>query len=107
MIQPIDINDDNGGMEKSYRVHDMVLDLVCLLPSEENFVTRLHDTEQNSGQIQRQEIQDYPSKRAYGRYDYHQQHASNVVSCSSRVIVDPASTYQSRSLGLRGYCICL
>jgi hypothetical protein len=46
-------------MEKSYRVHDMVLDLVCLLPSEENFVTRLHDTEQNSGQIQRQEIQDY------------------------------------------------
>jgi hypothetical protein len=71
MIQPIDINDDNEGKEKSYRVHDMVLDLVCLLPSEENFVTRLHDTEQNSGQIQ-----------------------------SSCVIVDPASTYQSRSLGL-------
>jgi hypothetical protein len=100
MIQPIDINDDNEGKEKSYRVHDMVLDLVCLLPSEENFVTRLHDTEQNSGQIQRQEIQDYPSKRAYGRYDYHQEHASDVVSCSSCVIVDPASTYQSRSLGL-------
>jgi hypothetical protein len=92
-------------MEKSYRVHDMVLDLVCFSPSEENFVTRLHDTKQNSGQIRRQETQDYPSKRAYGRYDYQQQHASNVVSCSSRVIADPASTYQSKSLGLRGYCI--
>jgi len=53
----------------------VVVALVCFLPSEENFVTQLHDTEQNIGQIQRQEIQDYPSKRAYGRYDYQQQHA--------------------------------
>jgi len=36
---------------KNLIVHDMVVDLVYFLPSEENFVTQLHDTEQNSGQI--------------------------------------------------------
>ena len=40
MIQPIDINVDDEGMQKSYRVHDMVIDLVYFLPSEENFVTK-------------------------------------------------------------------
>ena len=34
MVQPIDINVDKG-MEKSYRIHDMVIDSICFLPSEE------------------------------------------------------------------------
>ncbi|KAL6658745.1 hypothetical protein ACP70R_002785 [Stipagrostis hirtigluma subsp. patula] len=40
MIQPLyDYGDDENGMAKFCRVHDMVLDLICLLSSEENFVT--------------------------------------------------------------------
>ena len=37
MIQPIDINvDHDEGKEKSYRVHDKMIDLVHLLSIEEN-----------------------------------------------------------------------
>jgi hypothetical protein len=45
MIQPIDINVDDEGMEKSYRVRDMVIDPTRFLPSEEN-VAKLHGNEQ-------------------------------------------------------------
>nr|AGP75916.1 CNL4 [Triticum monococcum subsp. monococcum] len=41
MIQPIGIDDE--GKVKACRVHDMVLDLICSLSSEENFVTILDD----------------------------------------------------------------
>ncbi|VAI52664.1 unnamed protein product [Triticum turgidum subsp. durum] len=43
MIQPIGI--DNEEKVKACRVHDMVLDLLCSLASEENFVTILDGTE--------------------------------------------------------------
>nr|UBY07158.1 NBS-LRR disease resistance protein [Dasypyrum villosum] len=42
MIQPIGI--DVEGKVVACRVHDMVLDLICSLSSEENFVTILDDT---------------------------------------------------------------
>ncbi|VAH84974.1 unnamed protein product [Triticum turgidum subsp. durum] len=42
MIQPIGI--DNDEKVKACHVHDMVLDLICSLSSEENFVTILDDT---------------------------------------------------------------
>jgi len=48
MIQPIDINVDDEGQKKSYRAHDMVIDLACSLPSEENFVTKLHGNQQKA-----------------------------------------------------------
>ncbi|KAM3355521.1 hypothetical protein ACQJBY_025979 [Aegilops geniculata] len=40
MIQPIDI--DGEGKVQACRVHDMVLDIICSLASEENFVTILN-----------------------------------------------------------------
>nr|XP_020147125.2 LOW QUALITY PROTEIN: disease resistance protein RGA5 [Aegilops tauschii subsp. strangulata] len=42
MIQPTDI--DTNGNAEGCRVHDMVLDLICSLSSEENFVTILDIT---------------------------------------------------------------
>ncbi|KAF7034022.1 hypothetical protein CFC21_045079 [Triticum aestivum] len=42
MIQPIGIDDEEK--VKACRVHDMVLDLICSLASEENFVTILNGT---------------------------------------------------------------
>ncbi|XP_037418470.1 disease resistance protein RGA5-like [Triticum dicoccoides] len=45
MIQPIDINED--GRVEACRVHDMVLDTICSLSSEENFVTILDGTRRN------------------------------------------------------------
>ncbi|KAI5002253.1 hypothetical protein ZWY2020_026903 [Hordeum vulgare] len=42
MIQPLGI--DNEGNVNACRVHDMVLDLICSLSSEENFVTILDGT---------------------------------------------------------------
>uniref|UniRef100_A0A0D3HAQ9 Uncharacterized protein n=1 Tax=Oryza barthii TaxID=65489 RepID=A0A0D3HAQ9_9ORYZ len=41
MIQPIDI--DAEGRAKACRVHDMVLDLICHLSSQQNFITVLND----------------------------------------------------------------
>ncbi|EEC66503.1 hypothetical protein OsI_32612 [Oryza sativa Indica Group] len=41
MIQPIDI--DAEGKAKACRVHDMVLDLICHLSSEHNFITVFDD----------------------------------------------------------------
>lgn len=46
MIQPIDINVDDEGMKKYYRVRGVVIDPTCFLPSEENFVATLHGNEQ-------------------------------------------------------------
>ncbi|KAI5002272.1 hypothetical protein ZWY2020_026922 [Hordeum vulgare] len=47
MIQPIDIGYDEK--VNACRVHDMVLDLICSLSSEENFVTILDDTRRKMG----------------------------------------------------------
>ncbi|XP_066338468.1 disease resistance protein RGA5-like [Miscanthus floridulus] len=46
MIQPI--HDTYTGLIKQCRVHDMILDLICSLSSEENFVTILNDVEGTS-----------------------------------------------------------
>ncbi|KAL6908225.1 hypothetical protein ACP4OV_002395 [Aristida adscensionis] len=48
MILPAYYND--SGMIESCRVHDMVLDLICSLSSEENFVTIPHDIVHTSTQ---------------------------------------------------------
>ncbi|KAM3399738.1 hypothetical protein ACQJBY_004894 [Aegilops geniculata] len=45
LIQPVDI--DVVGRASACRVHDMVLDLICSLSSEENFVTVLDGTVQS------------------------------------------------------------
>ncbi|XP_037415764.1 disease resistance protein RGA5-like isoform X2 [Triticum dicoccoides] len=44
MISPIDIEDNWGEKEEACSVHDMVLDLICSISSEENFVTILDCT---------------------------------------------------------------
>ncbi|KAL6654694.1 hypothetical protein ACP70R_008159 [Stipagrostis hirtigluma subsp. patula] len=49
MVQPIYDNDDSGTIE-ACRVHDMVLDLICLLSSEENFATILNSAHHTSPQ---------------------------------------------------------
>ncbi|KAM3354500.1 hypothetical protein ACQJBY_025278 [Aegilops geniculata] len=41
MVQPIDINVDKG-MEKSYRIHDMVIDSICFCQVKKN---HLHGTQ--------------------------------------------------------------
>ncbi|KAG0530703.1 hypothetical protein BDA96_05G209600 [Sorghum bicolor] len=46
MIQPI--HDTDTGLIKQCRVHDMILDLICSLSSEENFVTILTDVDGTS-----------------------------------------------------------
>ncbi|KAK1669728.1 hypothetical protein QYE76_057887 [Lolium multiflorum] len=50
MIQPIGIDDEEK--VKACRVHDMVLDLICSLASEENFVTILDGTERKLTNLQ-------------------------------------------------------
>lgn len=68
MIQPIDINDDDEGEDKSYRVHDIVVDLVCFLPSKENFVMTMHYTEWKWSNPKEQEAKIIHTKE-HGRYD--------------------------------------
>ncbi|XP_039777663.1 disease resistance protein Pik-2-like isoform X2 [Panicum virgatum] len=46
MIQPI--HNSVTGMLHSCRIHDMVLDLICSLSSEENFITVLNDMDSTS-----------------------------------------------------------
>uniref|UniRef100_A0ACD5WP73 Uncharacterized protein n=1 Tax=Avena sativa TaxID=4498 RepID=A0ACD5WP73_AVESA len=51
MIQPIGIDDEEK--VEACHVHDMVLDLICSLSSEENFVTILDGNERNMPHTQR------------------------------------------------------
>lgn len=47
LVQPV-CHIDSDGMTYGCRVHDMILDLICSLAREENFVTILKNSEHNS-----------------------------------------------------------
>nr|UBY07027.1 NBS-LRR disease resistance protein [Dasypyrum villosum] len=51
MIQPVDIDEEDRA--EACRVHDMVLDIICSLSSEENFVTILDGTKRKVPNWQR------------------------------------------------------
>ncbi|KAF7033039.1 hypothetical protein CFC21_044164 [Triticum aestivum] len=51
MVQPVDIDED--GRAEACHVHDMVLDIICSLSSEENFVTILDGTKRKLPNPQR------------------------------------------------------
>nr|UBY06873.1 NBS-LRR disease resistance protein [Dasypyrum villosum] len=51
LIQPAEINDE--GTVVTCRIHDMVLDLICSLSSEENFVSILDNAEWHAPNLQR------------------------------------------------------
>ena len=50
MIQPIDINVDKG-MEKSYRIHDMMIDPICFCQVKKNTNIALSESDLYKGKI--------------------------------------------------------
>ncbi|KAM3195349.1 hypothetical protein ACQJBY_071458 [Aegilops geniculata] len=51
LIQPAEINEE--GTVVTFRIHDMILDLICSLSSEENFISILDNAEWHAPNLQR------------------------------------------------------
>ncbi|KAM3207573.1 hypothetical protein ACQJBY_062680 [Aegilops geniculata] len=51
LIQPAEINEE--GTVVTFRIHDMVLDLICSLSSDENFISILDNDEWHAPKVQR------------------------------------------------------
>ncbi|KAG2563503.1 hypothetical protein PVAP13_8KG128500 [Panicum virgatum] len=91
MIQPIQ---DPSGMINSCRIHDMVLDLIRSLSSEENFVTVLSDMDRTSpsNMIRRLSIQNARKSHVMVQATRNLlQHARSVVIFPSAIAQVPAA----------------
>ncbi|CAL4982979.1 unnamed protein product [Urochloa decumbens] len=104
MIQPI--HNNFSDMVYSCRIHDMVLNLICSLSSEENFVTVLNNMDQASpsNTVRRFSIQNGKENNIMAKATFDLQHARSLVIFPSIVAQVPAleSCRVLRVLELKG-----
>jgi hypothetical protein len=103
MIQPI--HDWYSGIIERCRVHDMVLDLICTLSNEENFVTILNDMENTSSNTSRRlSLQSAKEDRSVTWTTKSLQRARSVLVFPSALALMPAldSFRVTRVLDLQG-----
>ncbi|KAG2563483.1 hypothetical protein PVAP13_8KG354500 [Panicum virgatum] len=88
MIQPTQIS--FTGLAKSCRIHDMVLDLICSLSCEQNFVTVLNDMDStsSSNMIRRLSLQNGNKSHIMS------QATRSLLQCARSVVIFPSDIPQ-------------